>query len=180
MQPRKDRYEAPVALDMYLQGMTISKALRRYDANIFKIIRYLNIAKQRRAIRRVAMPVLRRLIHYLYPVSPWMWGHECLYRSLLYYVYSSHEMNINIGLTIRYHNKNKLGHCWVSVQADVLDEKDKAQALYYSKLLSQRDNVYYWLPTEPSGNALAEVMAVKLPIPRPMKLKLRDENGNKP
>ena len=178
--PRKSGYRGPVALDMYLQGMTIRRALRRYDANIFKIIRYLNIVKQRRTIPRVAIRGLRRLMFYLYPVSPWMWGHECLYRSLLYYVYSTEKINVNLGLTIRYHNKNKLGHCWVSLHTDVLDERDRAQALYYSKLLSQRGNVYYWLPAESSGNALAEVMAVKLPIPKPMKLKEGDESGNKP
>lgn len=141
-----------MAAGVYLAGIVIFRAIRRYDRDIFKIVRLLSRLKRDRAAKP-AEDALRRmqpLTTAVYCLSPWMWGHQCLYRSLLYYLYHDEDIIINIGLTVRY-DAAKLGHCWISRNGDAVDRRDKAFAAYYAQPFSQRSNVYYWLPAAANG-----------------------------
>jgi hypothetical protein len=137
---------------VYLAGLVMFRAIRRYDRDIFKIVRLLSRLKRDR-IAKPADEALRRLqplTTAVYWLSPWMWGHQCLYRSLIYFFYHDEDSIINIGLTVR-HDAAKLGHCWISRNGDVIDRRDRTFAAYYAQPFSHRRNVCYWLPAAANG-----------------------------
>ena len=136
--------------------------------NIFKIIRFLDMLKKDYKYGFLSAELNRHdfLTHSIYIMSPWMWGHQCLYRSLLYYLLNAAKATVNIGLKIHY-NKTRLGHCWITVNGIVVDQRDEDNAAYYAKLFSHKKNVYYWLPVNHHG-AKKMPVGVKLPSPAPV------------
>ncbi len=160
----------PTPSGVYLAGVVIFRAIRRYDRDIFKIVRLLSRLKRDRADKPAdeALRRLRPLTTAVYCLSPWMWGHQCLYRSLMYYLYHDEDIIINIGLTVR-HDAAKLGHCWISRNGDVVDRRDKTVAAYYAQPFSQRSNVCYWLPA--AANGMQPPMGLFLPKLAPVSQK---------
>ena len=168
-------------LRAYLSGLLVWRVISRCDKNIFKTVRLLDRLKTSRGL---SIPngsgynrfSIARSIYYL---SPWMWGHRCLYESLLYYLHCPSKRpdkpEVNIGLRIDY-GRTKLGHCWISVGGVPVNGRDADFAAYYAEPFSHKYNVYYWLPASPGGIKKMALLGVKSPVPTPMLLKERQDD----
>lgn len=162
----------PAYVELYLSGILLYRALKRFDKNIFKVVRFLDLLKVSgvSAQPRERLERLRIIARRAYYLSPWMWAQRCLYESLLYYLYSPDKPTVNIGLRIDY-NKTIIGHCWISVNGATVDKRDAVYASDYAEPFAHRKNIYYWLLV----NLKPEKRPVLLraPVPAPMLLKRR-------